>query len=130
MGESLKEYSPLALAYLGDAVYERFVREYLLHRYGNMQVEKYHKLATRFVRAEAQAKAVAVLSERFDETEADVFRRARNARSHAAPKSASTSDYHKATGFEAVIGWLSLEKKDERAVSLMEAALDILKEEE
>ena len=129
MGESLKEYSPLALAYLGDAVYERHVREYLLHRYGNIQVEKYHKLATKFVRADAQAKAVTALLERFDEAEEDIFRRARNARSHAAPKSASTSDYHRATGFEAVIGWLCLKKKDTRAAELMDAALEFLKEE-
>ncbi|MCR4643167.1 MAG: ribonuclease III [Lachnospiraceae bacterium] len=128
MGEDLRTYSPLALAYLGDAVYERFVRAYLLRGRGNLPVEKYHVLATRFVRAQSQAKAAEMLADQLDEEEKDIFRRGKNARSHAAPKSAANADYHRATGFEAVLGYLELAGRKERLTELMEKALRFLEE--
>ncbi|MBR5420616.1 MAG: ribonuclease III [Lachnospiraceae bacterium] len=130
MGESVTGFGPLSLAYLGDAVYERYVREYLLKSRGNLPVEKYHRLATAFVRAEAQAEASEQLRESFDEEENDIFRKARNARSHAAPKGVATGIYHRATGFEAVIGWLYLSGKEERAQELMAKTIAYLEEKQ
>ncbi len=126
MGEDLKNYSALGYAYLGDAVYERYVREYIMESRGNMPVEKYHVIATRFVCAAAQAKAIENLMETLSEEEAGVYRRGRNAKAHAAPKSSSPGEYRKATGFEALIGYLSINGLDERAEELMKAAVDLL----
>ena len=130
MGEDLKNYSALACAYLGDAVYERHVREYILKSRGNTQVEKYHKIALRFVCAAAQAAAAEALKEGFDEEEVEQFRRGRNAKAHAAPKNAKTADYRKATGFETLIGWLWLQDRRERAEELMNRAVEYLEQQE
>lgn len=126
MGEDLKNYSALGYAYLGDAVYERYVREYIMESRGNMPVEKYHVIATRFVCAAAQAKAVETLMETLSEEEEGVYRRGRNAKAHAAPKSSSPGEYRKATGFEALIGYLSINGREERVKELMKAAVDLL----
>ncbi len=126
MGEDLKNYSALGYAYLGDAVYERYVREYIMESRGNMPVEKYHVIATRFVCAAAQAKAIETLMETLSEEEEGVYRRGRNAKAHAAPKSSSPGEYRKATGFEALIGYLSLNGREERVKELMKAAVDLL----
>ena len=126
MGENLKNYSALGYAYLGDAVYERFVREYIMESRGNMPVEKYHAIATHFVCAAAQAKAIEALMDGLSEEEEAVYRRGRNAKAHAAPKSSSPGEYRKATGFEALIGYLSINGCNERAEELMKAAVDIL----
>jgi len=126
VGEDLKNYSALGYAYLGDAVYERYVREYIMESRGNMPVEKYHVIATRFVCAAAQAKAVETLMETLSEEEEGVYRRGRNAKAHAAPKSSSPGEYRKATGFEALIGYLSINGREERVKELMKAAVDLL----
>ena len=131
MGENLKDeviknYSALGYAYLGDAVYERYVREYIMESRGNMPVENYHKIALGFVKAEAQARAIDELMPRLSEEEEAVFRRGRNAKAHAAPKSSSPGEYRKATGFEALIGYLSINGRNARAEEIMKAAVDIL----
>ena len=126
MGEDIKNYSALGYAYLGDAVYERYVREYILLSRKNLPVEKYHVIATRFVCAAAQAKAIEALMDKLSEEEEGVYRRGRNAKAHAAPKSSSPGEYRKATGFEALIGYLSINGLKERAEELMKAAVDIL----
>ncbi len=126
MGEDIKNYSALGYAYLGDAVYERYVREYIMESRGNMPVEKYHAIATHFVCAAAQAKAVEALMDALSEEEEAVYRRGRNAKAHAAPKSSSPGEYRKATGFEALIGYLSINGREERVKELMKAAVDLL----
>ncbi len=126
MGEDLKNYSALGYAYLGDAVYERYVREYIMESRGNMPVEKYHAVATHFVCAAAQAKAIEALMDGLSEEEEAVYRRGRNAKAHAAPKSSSPGEYRKATGFEALIGYLSINGRDTRAEELMKASVEFL----
>lgn len=126
MGEDLKNYSALGYAYLGDAVYERYIREYIMESRGNMPVEKYHAIATHFVCAAAQAKVIEALMDTLSEEEEGVYRRGRNAKAHAAPKSSSPGEYRKATGFEALIGYLSINGRKERAEELMKAAVDLL----
>ena len=99
-----KELSPLALAYIGDAVYEMLVRTTVLTG-GNAPVNRLHKTARDMVNAKAQA-------------EAAVFRRGRNAKSYTTPKNADLMDYRHATGVEAVFGYLYLDGKMERAIDL------------
>jgi len=122
MGESISgfsQYSPLVLAYMGDAVYEQIIRELLVRR-GNRQVQKLHKEATGYVSASAQAELVDRLMDRFTEEETAVFKRGRNANAHAAPKNQDVIAYRKSTGFEAVIGWLYLTDQKDRIMQLLD----------
>lgn len=112
---------PLTLAYMGDAVYELFVRRRLLEQ-GHVRVGDLHKTAVRYVRAAAQAKAVAELLPILSEEEQDVVRRGRNAKSHAAPKGSDAAEYAAATSFETLAGYLYLAGRDDRLEQVLAAA--------
>ena len=122
-----KGYSPLALAYLGDAVYELMIRTILVSR-KDMQVQKYHKKASQLVKAETQANMIHALQEHLTEEELAVYKRGRNAKSYTMAKNATVSDYRAATGFEALIGYLYLKDELERAVALVRIALEAVNE--
>ena len=107
-----KELSPLALAYIGDAVYEMLVRTTVLTG-GNAPVNRLHKTARDMVNAKAQAEFYFRVAEELTEEETAVFRRGRNAKSYTTPK-----NYRHATGVEAVFGYLYLDGKMERAIDL------------
>jgi ribonuclease-3 family protein len=111
--EIIKNYSPLSLAFLGDAVYELLVREKLLAS-ANRPVGALHKMAVEYVRAGFQANAADKLIDIFTETEADIFRRGRNANGVHIPKSSNPAEYRKATALEAVFGYLYLKGDRER----------------
>ena len=96
-----RQMSPLTLAFLGDAVYELFVRESLV-RAANRPANALHSLAVRQVKASAQAQAVGKLMPLLDAEELAVYKRGRNAHPGHIPKNASHQDYHAATGFEAI----------------------------
>lgn len=100
----IEQYSPLVLAYMGDAVYELYVRKMLVER-ANMQVDKLHKSAIAIVRAEAQCEAFKKIEDELTEHETAVFKRGRNAKS-SVPKHASVMEYRIATGLEALIGYI------------------------
>lgn len=125
----IKEYSPLALAYIGDAVYELVIRLLVLSE-GNRQVQKMHKRTSSMVQASAQARMMTVLNDRLSEEEHAVYKRGRNAKSLSPAKNQSVSDYHKATGFEALVGYLYLKKEWKRMLELIKAGLCALEEEE
>ncbi len=112
-----KELSPLALAYIGDAVYEMMVRTTVLTD-GNMPVNRLHKRARDMVNAKAQAEFYYRIADSLTEEETAVFRRGRNAKSYTTPKNADLMDYRHATGVEAVFGYLYLAGRMERAVEL------------
>ena len=98
----LKTYSPLTLAYIGDAAYELVIRSLVVEQ-GNAPVNKLHKRSSRLVKAQTQAEAAVKLLDVFTEEELAVYKRGRNARSHTMAKNAEMTDYRMATGFEAVI---------------------------
>jgi ribonuclease-3 family protein len=118
--DDLRAMSSLALAHMGDAVYEILVRGWLCTR-GRGTCGNLHRETVAMVRAEAQAEAVDVLLPLLTEAEAAVYRRGRNAHVHAIPKNASRSQYGKATGLEALFGWLYLRGQLERINELFEA---------
>lgn len=124
----IKEYSPLALAYIGDAVYELIIRSLVLNE-GNRQVQKMHRRTSSMVQASAQARIITALNDRLTEEEHAVYKRGRNAKSMSPAKNQSVSDYHKATGFEALIGYLYLKKEWKRMLELIKAGLDALENE-
>lgn len=115
------QYSPLVLAYMGDAVYELFVRRFLVSR-ENMPVAKLHKSATALVKAKGQSDRFLKVEAMLSEEEAAVFRRGRNAKSHV-PKNADMADYKRATGVEALLGYLYLSGREERLTELIEVML-------
>lgn len=114
----LKTFSPLTLAYLGDAVYELMIRSIIVE-HGNAPVNKLHKRSSRLVKAQTQAEAAIKLMDVFTEEELAVYKRGRNTRSHTMAKNADMTDYRMATGFEAVMGYLHLKQDYERIIELI-----------
>lgn len=109
-----KQLSPLTLAYVGDGVYELFVREYIVSK-GNCPVKKLHSRAVEFVRCEFQAKVLSeILMPIFTQDEMDICLRGRNAHVSHVPKNSSVADYHAATAFECVFGYLYLSGRLDR----------------
>ncbi|HAA37551.1 MAG TPA: Mini-ribonuclease 3 [Firmicutes bacterium] len=113
-----ESYSPLLLAYIGDAVFELYVRQKLATRQV-LPRQQLHQQVTRIVRASGQAAALRQLEGHLSAEEAAVVRRGRNTKSHV-PKNAEMSAYRHATGFEALLGWLYLSKQTERLYELLE----------
>ncbi len=118
------EFSPLVLAYIGDAVYELMIRSILVSR-GNRPVNKLNKDATSLVKAAAQSEIVKLISDNLSEEEYIVFKRGRNSSPHTMAKNASMSDYKYATGFEALIGFLYLDNRCDRALELVKLGVDL-----
>ncbi len=119
----LRTYSPLTLAYIGDAVYELVIRT-LLVKHGNAQTNWLHKKASSLVKASAQAEMIEKLLPILTEEEEAVYRRGRNAKSYTMAKNATMSDYRKATGFEALMGYLYLKEDLGRMIELIRLGLD------
>ena len=123
--EQLSAYSPLTLAYLGDGVYELLVRSYLVGR-GNAPVNLLHADAKEFVSAERQSLFLELLLPLLTQEETDVYKRGRNAKPHTTRKSSSLMDYKRATGFEALFGYLYLKGEYARIHTLFSAILSFL----
>ena len=111
--DDLRAMSSLALAHMGDAVYEILARGWLCTQ-GRATCGNLHKETVALVRAEAQAAAVEKLLPCLTEAECAFYRRGRNAHVHAIPKNASRGQYTRATGLEALFGWLYLQGQLER----------------
>ena len=119
-----REYSPLPLAYIGDSVYDLFIRTKVIEK-GNRHVTDLHKESVKFVKAHSQAVSVHAIEDKLTEDELQVMKRGRNAKS-TPPKNADMTDYRYATGFEALIGYLYLEGKEERLKEVLDMAYDAL----
>ena len=116
--QDLRSFSPLTLAYLGDAVYEVVIRTVLVNR-GNCPVNQLHQRASRLVKASAQSGMMERLEPILTEEERNVYKRGRNAHSPTMAKHASMSDYRRATGFEALMGYLYLKEDFDRMLTLI-----------
>ncbi len=118
----LRNYSPLTLAFLGDCVFDLIIRTVIVER-GNRAPESLHKKKSAVVKAQTQAKMAESLLESLSEEELSVYKRGRNAKSYSVAKNASVSDYRRATGFEALLGYLYLQDKEDRVIELIKLAL-------
>lgn len=116
--------SPLSLAYIGDAVYELYVRNRIISENPNMPAHKLHLRTVKYVKAEAQSRSINAIIEELNEEEEAIYRRGRNAKSYTSPKNADIRDYRRATGFEALMGYLYLMKNEERLNYLMDIAFN------
>lgn len=121
------KYSPLTFAYLGDCVYEIVIRTMFVYQ-GNTAVQKLHSRSCHLVKAKTQSDMIKVLEEELTEEEIAIFKRGRNAYSPTRAKNASMSDYRRATGFEALMGYLYMEKRYSRIVELVRKGLEALNE--
>lgn len=115
-----KQLNGLALAYVGDAVYEQYIRDYLVSQ-GKTRPNKLHHAATKFVSAKGQAHCMKQLLEEdwLTEEEETIYRRGRNSKSHTTAKNADVTTYRISTGFEALIGYLHLTEQNERLDELV-----------
>ena len=125
--QDLRSYSPLTLAYIGDGVYELIIRTILVKK-GNCPVNRLHKKASSLVKAGAQSAIMEVIEEELTPEELSVYRRGRNAHSPTMAKHATMADYRRATGFEALMGYLSLKEDYTRMLTLVRMGIgeDIL----
>lgn len=110
--------SPLVWAYVGDSVYEVFVRNELVNK-TKLKPHKLHIASIKYVKAEKQAEILRNIYDNLTDEERDIVRRGRNAENHHLPKNASVQDYAYSTAFEALIGYLYLSKKDERLKEIL-----------
>lgn len=116
-GVNPRELSPLALAFVGDGVFELLIRTYVISK-GNNSANSLHKMCREFVKAKSQAAMYFKVAHMLTEQELAVFKRGRNAKSHTVPKNADLLDYKHATGFEALIGFLYLDGKIDRIMEI------------
>lgn len=121
-------YSPLALAYIGDDIYDTVIRTIVVER-ANRPANELHKETVKYVKAEAQSETIVhLLKEKtiLTEEEQEIYKRGRNAKSYTSAKNASIHDYRKATGFETLLGYLYLMGRQERVVELVKLAVDYI----
>jgi ribonuclease-3 family protein len=118
-----KLLNPLVLAYIGDAIYETFIRQYLISL-TNHRPHHLHRQATQYVSAKAQAKALTAWMPLLTEEEKDIVRRGRNAKSGSSPKNADILDYRHSTAFECLIGYLYYQQQFDRLNILMTMTLN------
>ena len=119
----LRDYSPLTLAYIGDGIYELVIRTIMVKR-ANGPVQRVHKRVSTLVKAAAQAEMSERLLPELTEEETAVLKRGRNAKSYTKAKNATVSEYRKATGLEALFGYLYLKKDMRRIVELVKKGLE------
>ncbi|WMC93133.1 Mini-ribonuclease 3 [Kineothrix sp. MB12-C1] len=115
----IKEYSPLTLAYIGDSIYDVIVRTVVVER-GNRSANNLHNMAIKYVNAGTQAAMGDALLEELTPEELAVYKRGRNAKTYTKAKNATASDYRKATGLEALLGYLYLQDEMDRLIALVQ----------
>lgn len=121
----VQTYSPLTLAYIGDSIYDLIIKSLMVSR-GNKQVNKLHKDTSALVQASTQSLMMRTMQEHLTEEEHAVYKRGRNAKSVSPAKNQSITDYRRATGFEALLGYLYLKKDWKRLLDLVKIGLDSL----
>lgn len=123
----VNQMSPLVWAYIGDSVYEQYIRNYLVTN-TKYKPHKLHIEATKFVKAGAQAKILQGLEDNLDEEEKEVVRRTRNTKNHHLPKNSNVQEYMYATAFEGLIGYLYLTKNTKRLEDILNLSLKYILE--
>lgn len=118
----IRSYSPLALAYIGDGIYDLVIRSMVVGK-GNTGANQLHRQTSQLVKAHTQSEMVEALLPELTEEELAVYKRGRNAKSPTMAKNATMADYRRATGFEALMGYLYLENRMERMMELIKTAL-------
>ena len=119
----IRTYSPLTLAYIGDAIYDLIIRTVVVER-ANRSAKNLHKTVIRYVNARTQAQMIEVLEDELSEEETAVYHRGRNAKAYTTAKNASVAEYRMATGLEALFGYLYMNGETDRLLTLVRLALE------
>lgn len=122
--QDVNQLSPLVWAYIGDAIYETFIRVSLVNK-SNAKPHKLHTQAIQYVKAKAQADILKKLESHLSEKEIEIVKRGRNVQNHHVAKNANVADYCMSTAFEALIGYLYLIKEDERLKEILDLSIKI-----
>lgn len=117
--------SPLTLAFIGDSVYEMFIRTKILSM-GNRPANELHKIAVGYVKAKAQAQAAHKILDLLTDQELQIYKRGRNTNIHTVPKNADMVDYRHATALEALVGYLYIKGEEDRLEEILNLAFDTL----
>lgn len=120
----VKMLSPLTWAYIGDSVFELYVRTELINK-TNLKPHKLHIEAIKYVKASAQAKILEKIKDKLTKEEMEIVRRGRNTQNHHLAKNATVQEYMYSTAFEGLIGYLYLTKQDERLKEILDMSMDI-----
>lgn len=123
--QDVRAYSPLTLAYIGDGIYELVIRSVVVER-ANRSANDLHKKTVKYVKAPAQSAMIQALEQELTEEEEVVYKRGRNAKSYTTAKNASMGDYRRATGFEALMGYLYLTGQTERLLYLIDRGIELI----
>ena len=121
------QYNPLVLAYMGDSLYDIFVRTRLVERNEAMSAHRLHIESIKYVKAHGQSAAMAEIEDKLTAAELSAYKRGRNTKSYTVPKNADVGDYRRATGFEALLGWLYVQGERARLDEVMEMAYNAIK---
>ncbi len=124
--DSPAQLSPLVLAYIGDSIYDLVIKTYLLETKGNMPVNKLNHYASYLLKAVTQSAMMEQIEPTLSKEEEAVYKRGRNAKSYTCAKNASVAEYRKATGFEALLGWLYLKGEFDRMMEIIKMGVDSL----
>ena len=116
------QYNPLVLAYIGDSLYDIYVRTRLIKQNEDMSAHKLHVEAIKYVKAHGQSVAMAEIEDKLTDEELAAYQRGRNTKSFTVPKNAEVGEYRRATGFEALLGWLYVRNETDRLDKIMEMA--------
>ncbi|MCD7836737.1 MAG: ribonuclease III [Lachnospiraceae bacterium] len=123
--KDVRMYSPLTLAYIGDGIYDLVIRSVVVER-ANRPNGELHKRTIGYVKAQTQSKIIQALSDILTEEERDIYKRGRNAKPHTIAKNAAAGDYRRATGFEALMGFLYLTGQDLRMLELIKKGIELI----
>ena len=123
----IRTYSPLSLAFIGDSVYDLVIRSYVTGN-GNTSNNSLHNKTIKYVSAKAQARIADSLKDSFSEEEMTIYKRGKNAKPSSGAKNAGLSEYMKATGFEALIGYLYMRGKTDRMLEIIKDAVGVINE--
>lgn len=121
-------YNSLVLAYLGDTLYDIYVRSRLVCENEDLSAHKLHVKSISYVKAHGQSRAILAIEDSLSDEELAVYKRGRNTKSFTVPKNADVGEYRRATGFEALLGWLYVKGRTERLEEIMEMAYNTIEE--
>lgn len=124
--DELRTLNPISIAYMGDCIYELYMRNYVMRKFGNINSNKLHFEVIKYVNAKSQKDAYFKVKDLLTEEEQLYFRKGRNSKIKTVPKNATISDYRVATGFEAVIGYLYITRNFNRLDFILSNILDVL----
>ena len=122
--EIYENLSPLALAFIGDAIHTAFVREFVLLNHENLKIANYHNEAKKFCNAKKQKEVLENILPLLTDTEKEIVRRARNSKAKHKAKNFDEEEYKKATAFEALVGYLYLSKQNDRLKEILNKSIE------